>query len=56
MFRPGNGISNEAGTCYVSELKVTMMTVVDCVIVGSNFGLFSYEPVLGSDGGMLGKL
>ena len=44
MLRPGNWISNEAVTCFVSELKMAMKTVVDCVIVGSNFGVFSNEP------------
>ena len=44
MIRPGNGISNEAGTYFVDELKMVMKTAVGCVIVGSNYGVFSYEP------------
>jgi len=44
MLRPVNGISNESGTCFVDELKMVMKTAVGCVIVGSNVGVFSYEP------------
>ena len=55
MFLPGNYASYESQTCFDGELKV-MKAVVNCAVVDSNYGVLRYEPELGSDGGVLGKL